>query len=117
MGRQTGYIAAFATLGSGDVDLCLIPEVLIVLEGKKGCLPLLYKRVKKKGYAVIAVAEGAGEEILGESRGTDASRNKKLPQIGDFMKETVENYFKGKGDAATVKYIDPSYMARSVERK
>lgn len=27
MGRSAGFIAAYATLGSGDVDLCLIPEV------------------------------------------------------------------------------------------
>jgi 6-phosphofructokinase 1 len=67
MGRSSGFIAAFATLGSGDVDLCLVPEVPIILEGDLGCLPHLYKRVKEKGYAVIVVAEGAGEDILGTS--------------------------------------------------
>ncbi len=67
MGRSAGFIAAHATLGSGDVDLCLIPEVPIILEGELGCLPHLYKRVKQKGFAVVVVAEGAGEDILGES--------------------------------------------------
>ncbi len=67
MGRSAGFIAAHATLGSGDVDLCLIPEVPIILEGELGCLPHLYKRVKNKGFAVVVVAEGAGEDILGES--------------------------------------------------
>jgi 6-phosphofructokinase len=31
MGRSAGFIAAHATLASGDVDLCLIPEVPIDL--------------------------------------------------------------------------------------
>lgn len=34
-----------ATLASGDVDLCLVPESDIVLEGPKGCLPHVMKRV------------------------------------------------------------------------
>jgi len=61
MGRSAGFIAVHATLGSGDVDFCLVPEVPIVLEGEKGCLPHLMRRVKRKGFAVIVVAEGAGE--------------------------------------------------------
>lgn len=97
------FIAAHATLGSGDVDLCLVPEVPIVLDGPNGCLPHLWRRVKKNGYAVIVVAEGAGEELLGESLETDASGNKKLPQIGEFMKQAVNDYFKKQGEQATVK--------------
>ena len=58
MGRSAGFIAAHATLGSADVDLCLLPEVPIVLEGESGCLLFLYRRVKQKGYAVVVVAEG-----------------------------------------------------------
>lgn len=34
-----------ATLASGDVDLCLVPESDIVLDGPKGCLPHVLKRV------------------------------------------------------------------------
>jgi len=101
-------------MGSGDVDLVLVPEVPIVLDGPDGCLPHLWRRVKDQGHAVVVVAEGAGEELLGQSVETDASGNKKLPKIGDFFKEEVEKYFKIKGEEATVKYIDPSYMIRSV---
>merc|ERR1719232_427474 len=114
MGRSSGYIAAHATLGSGDVDLCLVPEVPIVLDGPTGCLPHLWNRVKSKGHAVVVVAEGAGEELLGKSTETDASGNKKLPQIGEYMKKVINEYFKDHGEGATVKYIDPSYMIRSV---
>ncbi|CAN0396111.1 unnamed protein product [Laminaria digitata] len=66
-------MTAAATLASGDVDLCLVPESDIVLEGPRGCLPHVLNRVKEKGYAVVVVAEGAGEEILGETGQTDAT--------------------------------------------
>jgi 6-phosphofructokinase 1 len=58
MGRSSGFIAAHATMASSDVDLCLIPEVPIELEGENGCLPHLMRRVKQQGYAVIVCAEG-----------------------------------------------------------
>jgi 6-phosphofructokinase 1 len=114
MGRSAGFIAVHATLGSGDVDLCLVPEVATVLDGTDGCLPHLMRRVKQQGYAVVVVAEGAGEELLGTSAEVDASGNKRLPKIGDFMKTQIEDYYTEHGDVATVKYIDPSYMIRSV---
>ena len=37
-GRSAGFIAAHASLSSGDVDLCLIPEVPIVIEGTDSVL-------------------------------------------------------------------------------
>lgn len=114
MGRSAGFIALHAALSSGDVDLCLIPEVPIVLYGKNGCLPHLKRRVEEQGHAVVVVAEGAGEELLGTSTETDRSGNKKLPPIGEWMKDKISEYFKEQGCPATVKYIDPSYIIRSV---
>ena len=114
MGRSAGFIAAHSTMSSSDVDLCLVPEVPIVLEGPKGCLPHLRRRVREQGHAVVVVAEGAGEELLGESAEVDAGGNKKLPPIGEFMKTAITDYYKKHGEEATVKYIDPSYMVRSV---
>ncbi|CAN0166294.1 unnamed protein product, partial [Ectocarpus fasciculatus] len=114
MGRSAGYIAAYATMASGDVDLCLVPESPIVLEGPSGCIPHLMKRVEEKGYAVVVVAEGAGEELLGESTAKDASGNKRLPAIGKFMKGAIEDAYHAQDKICNVKYIDPSYMIRSV---
>ena len=90
MGRSSEFIAAHATLGSGNVDLCLVPEVPIVLDGPAGCLPHLCRRVKEKGYTVVVlvVAEGGGEELLGESTEVDASGNKKLPQMGSTRRRS-----------------------------
>ncbi|KAH9086568.1 hypothetical protein LEN26_019995 [Aphanomyces euteiches] len=114
MGRSAGFIAAHATLSSGDVDLCCIPEVPIVLEGPLSCLDHVQRVVEQKGHAVVVVAEGAGEELLGTSAQVDAGGNKKLPPIGQFMKDQLIAHFKKSGKVATVKYIDPSYMIRSV---
>ena len=114
MGRSAGFIAVHATLASGDVDLCLVPEIDIELEGERGVLPFLMKRVAEQGHAVVVVAEGAGEDVLGECAETDASGNKKLPAVGEFMKAKIVEYFKKNKKEATVKYIDPSYMIRSV---
>ena len=58
MGRSAGFIATHATLASGDVDLCLVPEVSIVLDGENGHLAHLLRCVKERGHAVCVVAEG-----------------------------------------------------------
>ncbi|RLN14452.1 hypothetical protein BBJ28_00002729 [Nothophytophthora sp. Chile5] len=114
MGRSAGFIAAHASLSSGDVNLCLIPEIPIELEGARSCLDHLERVVEEQGHGVVVVAEGAGEELLGTSATTDAGGNKKLPPIGAFMKDRIQEHFASKGKECTVKYIDPSYMIRSV---
>jgi 6-phosphofructokinase 1 len=114
MGRSAGFLAAFAALGSGDVDLVLIPEVPIVLEGPDGILPFLRKRVKEQKYAVVVVAEGAGEELLGVSEVLDASGNRAQPKIGEYISQVIQEHFASNGEVATIKYIDPSYTVRSV---
>eukprot|EP00746_Dinoflagellata_sp_MGD_P142503 gnl/MRDRNA2_/MRDRNA2_75462_c0_seq1.p1 gnl/MRDRNA2_/MRDRNA2_75462_c0~~gnl/MRDRNA2_/MRDRNA2_75462_c0_seq1.p1 ORF type:complete len:546 (-),score=93.55 gnl/MRDRNA2_/MRDRNA2_75462_c0_seq1:36-1673(-) len=114
MGRSAGFIAAYATLGSGDVDLCLIPEIPLVLDGENGCLPYLERVIAQKGHALVVVAEGAGEDVLGQSAEVDAGGNRKLPKIGEFMVKKITDHFNTKGLEATVKYIDPSYIIRSV---
>lgn len=114
MGRHAGFIAAHATLASGDVDLCLVPEVPIELEGTYGVLPHLERVLKVKGRAVVIVAEGAGEELCAAATTVDAGGNKALPEIGPFIKARINEHFKAIGVPVSVKYVDPSYMIRSV---
>jgi 6-phosphofructokinase 1 len=52
------------------------------------------KVVARKGHAVVVVAEGAGEEVLGTSAEVDAGGNKKLPEIGPFMVKKIVEHFK-----------------------
>lgn len=116
MGRHAGFIAAGATVASQDVNFCLIPEVPFQMEGEGGFLAALKRRVLKRAHAVIVVAEGAGQELLEDAgaAGTDASGNRKLGDIGAFLRDRIAAYFKAEGIPTTVRYFDPSYTVRSV---
>jgi len=116
MGRHAGFIAANATLASGDVNYCLVPEVRFSLEGEGGLLSVLEQRLKKRRHAVLVVAEGAGQELVEEAgeTETDASGNLRLKDIGVFLKEKIEEHLASRQMDHTVKYIDPSYTIRSL---
>ena len=111
MGRESGFIAVFASLARSDVNICLIPEVPFTMEK---LLANVRERLKSRGHAVIVVAEGAGQELLGDTHERDASGNVKFKDIGLFLKDRINAYFKGIDMDATLKYIDPSYTIRSV---
>jgi len=113
MGREAGFIAAHTTLATSDVNFCLIPEVPFDLEGERGLLRQLELRLDRRKHAVILVAEGAGQELLLETGEKDASGNKKLADIGLFLKDAIIKHFKSIGRPANLKYIDPSYMIRA----
>ncbi len=115
MGREAGFIAAGATLASQDVNFCLVPEVPFTLQGPHGLLPALRERMLDRGHAVIVVAEGAGQNLFADlPDARDASGNAKFRDIGTFLKGQIVTYFKEHGPAIDLKYIDPSYVIRSV---
>jgi 6-phosphofructokinase 1 len=115
MGRHAGFIAAGATVASQDVNFCLIPELPFKLDGPGGFLAALKKRVLKRAHAVIVVAEGAGQDLLGAGSETrDASGNVKLRDVGTFLRERIEAYFTAEKIPVTLRYFDPSYIIRSV---
>jgi 6-phosphofructokinase 1 len=115
MGRHSGFIAATATLAQQDVNFVLIPEIDFDMDGPGGLLTTLAQRLSMRRHAVIVVAEGAGQKFFtdGETK-RDASGNIRLKDIGIFLKERIRSYFDGKGVDVTLKYIDPSYMIRSL---
>jgi 6-phosphofructokinase 1 len=92
MGRDSGFIAANATLANSDVNFCFIPE------------------------APLVVAEGAGQNLTEAQDGkTDASGNIIRGDIGIILKQKILQYFESKNKVVSLKYIDPSYMIRSLE--
>ncbi len=115
MGRHAGFIAAGATVASQDVNFTLVPEVPFVLEGEDGFLVALKERMLRRAHAVILVAEGAGQHLMagGEDK-YDASGNLKSKDIGIFLRDRIESYFKAEGIPFALRYFDPSYMIRSV---
>uniref|UniRef100_A0A5B7AHP2 ATP-dependent 6-phosphofructokinase n=1 Tax=Davidia involucrata TaxID=16924 RepID=A0A5B7AHP2_DAVIN len=117
MGRNSGFIAMYATLASRDVDCCLIPESPFYLEGAGGLLEYIEKRLKEHGHMVIVLAEGAGQELLSESlHQQDASGNKLLQDVGLWISQRIKDHFsrQKKKMPINLKYIDPTYMIRAV---
>ncbi|NCD33022.1 MAG: ATP-dependent 6-phosphofructokinase [Spartobacteria bacterium] len=114
MGRHSGWIAASAALSNSNVNVCLIPEVPFDLRGPNGLLYHLERRLNKKSHAVIVVAEGAGQELMAsKSADTDKSGNKRLSDIGTFLRDEIIDHFKGTNKEVNLKYFDPSYSIRS----
>src|SRR5580704_2208119 len=115
MGRESGFIACYATLASQCVNFCLVPEVPFELHGSGGLLEALRHRIALRKHAVIVVAEGAGQTLLGtESAGIDPSGNRQLGDIGFFLRDEINHFFQSRNMPITLKYIDPSYAIRSV---
>jgi 6-phosphofructokinase 1 len=114
MGRDSGFIACYAALAGSNVDFVLIPEVPFEIGGEGGLLESLRHRLMKRGSAVIVVAEGAGQHLMQTGEATDASGNKRYGDIGPFLKDRINAFFKERRTEVNVKYIDPSYIVRSV---
>ncbi|MBQ2601163.1 MAG: ATP-dependent 6-phosphofructokinase [Treponema sp.] len=113
MGRESGFIATAAAIASHEANFCLIPEVPFEMNGPNGFLSHLENRLKRRGHAVIVVAEGAGQDLLAATNQTDASGNKKLADIGTFIRDEITMYFAEKKVPINLKYIDPSYEVRA----
>jgi 6-phosphofructokinase 1 len=111
MGRHAGFVTAAATVASQDVNFAFIPEVPFKLDS---FLAALKQRMLAKSHAVIAVAEGAGQDLLAADPGArDASGNVKLKDIGPFLREKIETFFKAERIPVVMRYFDPSYQIRS----
>jgi 6-phosphofructokinase 1 len=111
MGRDSGFIAAYAALAASEVNFCLIREAPFTLEG---FLKALEERIVSRGHAVVVAAEGAGQNIIAGQEVRDASGNILNEDIGIFLRDKIKEYFKKKGMELNLKYIDPSYTIRSV---
>ena len=143
MGRRSGFIAVQASLASGLVDVCLIPEVPFRLDCVMAYLETVLER---KGHGVVCVAEGAAQDLMAEEleiggggggggahhsahtttnttttdevlsagdedEGEDLSHDEDLQQdVGAWLKSAIKHSLSD----VDVKYIDPSYLIRSV---
>ncbi|KAK9794015.1 hypothetical protein WJX73_001029 [Symbiochloris irregularis] len=110
MGRQSGFIAMQASMASGVVDICLIPEVSFALHGENGLVDYVTKVIEQRGHCVICIAEGAGQNMLGQGQEVDRSGNPILKDSGVWLR----NELKSAIPDTDMKYIDPSYLIRSI---
>lgn len=113
MGRDSGFIAAYAALATTVVNICLVPEVPFTLDGLFKALESRYS--SGKTHAVVAVAEGAGQELFKDQpERKDASGNILKNDIGEFLTRKIKEHFDKVGKEVNIKYFDPSYMVRSI---
>lgn len=114
MGRESGFIAAYAALSIQEVNFVLIPEMTFDLDGSNGFLQVLRNRLENRHHALIVIAEGAGQYFFDdESKEKDASGNIKNKDIGLYLKDKISEEFGEKKFPFNIKYIDPSYIIRS----
>jgi 6-phosphofructokinase 1 len=111
MGRACGFIAASAAIADTHVGLCLIPEIPFSIDG---VVAALTRRLHDEGHAVLTVAEGAGQHLLDPTGSRDASGNVQYADIGMFLRDQLTLRLAAKDVDANVKYIDPSYMIRTL---
>lgn len=114
MGRESGFIAAQATLALKEVNFVLVPEMNFQLQGEDGLLAQIENRLDSRKHCVILCAEGAGQQLLQTTGEKDASGNPVLGDICQLLIKEIKQYFKEKQWDITLKFIDPSYIIRSV---
>ena len=115
MGRDSGFIAATASLANSVVDFCLIPETPVRIDGPKGICAAIQHRLQQNNHAVIVVAEGAGQHLFKNNENRiDASGNVLKDDIGELLKGEIAAHFKTNNMPISIKYLDPSYHIRSV---
>ncbi|KAJ4821896.1 ATP-dependent 6-phosphofructokinase 3 [Turnera subulata] len=119
MGRNSGFIAMYATLASRDVDCCLIPESPFYLEGEGGLFEFIVERLRENGHMVIVIAEGAGQDLISASLQSmekkDASGNRLFQDVGLWLTHKIKDHFAADHKLSiTLKYIDPTYMIRAI---
>ncbi len=111
MGRHAGFVAAGATVSCQDVNFALLPEAPFKLDG---FLRALKERIIDRSHALVVVAEGAGQDLFAaDELKKDDSGNVKAKDIGLFLKDAIEQYFKSENIPIVMRYIDPSYIVRS----
>ncbi len=116
MGRDSGFISAYATLANSHVNYCLVPEESFSLkDGLRPLLPMLKSRLENRQHAVIVVAEGAGQDLFkGSEVEKDKSGNVLHQDIGLYLKKKIAEYAKEEDFEINLKYFDPSYSIRSL---
>ena len=118
MGRDAGFVAAAATLASREANFCLIPEVAFDLHGPHGLLVALEHRLADRRHAVIVAAEGCAGKQADAGSTKDASGNVRYADakldFGPKLCDAIREHFAALEKPIGLKYIDPSYMIRSV---
>ena len=114
MGRDSGFIAAGAAVASQEVNFVLIPEIPLRLDGPGGFLAAIERRMLQRRHAVVVVAEGVGQDLMERVDAGDKSGHRRNGDGGPYLRDRILDHFRSRGLEVNLKYIDPSYVIRSV---
>ncbi|CAJ1347859.1 unnamed protein product, partial [Effrenium voratum] len=92
--KHCGYLTMMSVLAARKVDICLLPEMDINLDKAEEVLDHCVELVSTSGYAVVVVAEGCGETMLHSSGAMDEGGNKKINDVGPWLKDAITDHFK-----------------------
>ena len=84
MGRQSGFIAATASVASGEANFTLIPEIPFDIEPPKGFLAVLENRILRRHHALVVVAEGAGQSYFAKQEPSPGNRRFRECKIAGY---------------------------------
>jgi len=93
--------------------------VPVVLHGESGFLRRLECVLRSKGSAVVAVAEGACQDLMGAGPDYEYDRygNPVLRDVGPWLVSVIDAHFASSSSACplrpNLKYIDPGYLLRA----
>ena len=126
-GRDAGFVAAHAALGSGRVDVVLVPEMQFKM---KPLLKYIEGKIRDNNYALIVVAEGASPEGYSEENIAEKLRAEGLepndrtdPRVNDalrmgrlyLLQREFEEHFKTFNRGRhRVFVMEPRYLIRAI---
>lgn len=67
-GKNSGFMATGTSLISGDVNICLIPEITFQVSGADGLFESICQITKTKGNCIVVLTEGTGAGLIEEER-------------------------------------------------
>jgi 6-phosphofructokinase 1 len=100
-GAGSGFVALHASYASGEVDYVLIPEMMqgSLAEKKKEldrAVARLAARFKKKGHAILVVAEGAttlASDLGGFIQGEQGAKQDAFAQLMNRLQQGLKKHF------------------------
>ena len=111
MGRDSGFIAAYASLIDSQVNFCLVPEVPFTLDGFLGCAAGAAGAARpRRGGGGRRGRTGAA----GGDGGAGCVGQRQTRRYRHLSAGRHQGPFREGGMEATLKYIDPSYIIRSL---
>ena len=120
-GAASGFVALHAAYASGEVDYVLIPEMLTGSEDSRAkefdrAVDRLVVRVKKRGHALLVVAEGAtaalAKELGSFEHGAHAAKQTAFDSLVQLLKDRLKTKLSQEAGSA-VFASQPKHLIRS----